>query len=187
MRIMQIAFVVCIALAPLCLTESVAGPYFNTSRKEVDGQSREAVKQLSDARILIIRMFTDLDMGQMESARTERSQAINLLQLAVVQFQDIETKAPNQPLRFSISSDEDKRIVGEFTQELVKRKLDFPKTEKELARLAVVVVKNYLVDVQKANLEGFPKNWRGVRQIILSEVDLLTIGNLVSIVWIISE
>ena len=40
---------------------------------------------------------------------------------------------------------------------------------------------------RKANLDNFPKNWKGVREIILSEIDLLAIGNLVSIVWTISE
>jgi hypothetical protein len=165
----------------------VTGPYFNTPRREIDGESREAVKQLSDARIQIIQMLTDLDMGQLERARGERVQALKLLDVAVNLFQDIETKVPNQPLKVSPRSEDEKQIVSEFSQELAKRKFEFPKTEKELARLSVTVVKGYMIDIQKANLDGFPKNWKGVRQIILSEVNLLTVGNLVSIVWTIAE
>ena len=181
------AVLIAISIVPTIPSTSPAGPYFNTTRKEIDAASREAVKQLSDARILVIQMLTDLDMGQFERARNERVQAVKLLESSHAQFQDIEAKVPNQPLKLAPKSDDEKKVVADFADALAARKLDFPKTEKQLAHLAVIVVIRYSTTIEKANLEGFPKNWRGVRDIILSEIDLLTIGNLVSIAWIISE
>jgi hypothetical protein len=55
-----------------------------------------------------------------------------------------------------------------------------------LAKLAVTIVDLYAQSLEKANLAGFPKQWQGMRQIISSEIDLLYVGNLASIVWVIS-
>lgn len=162
-----------------------AGPYFNTAATEIDSQSRSAVKELSDARIELIQMFSELDAGRVDRANEARSRAIKLLDQAHSDFKEIEAKVPAQPLKFSVRSEDEKQILDAFANALASRKLAFPKTEKELAFLAITIVGNYLTTVQKADLRGFPKNWMGVRAIILSEIDLLTVGNLVSVVWII--
>jgi hypothetical protein len=166
---------------------STAGPYFNTPRKEVAVLSREAVTQLSDARIQLIQLFKDLDAGRSEKARGDREQALKLLKDAYTRFKEIEEKVPAQPLKLVAKSADEEEVIKEFFGALASRKLDQPKTEKDLANLAVVIVGRYEEAVTKANLDDFPKNWKGVREIILSEIDLLAIGNLVSIVWTISE
>jgi hypothetical protein len=166
---------------------STAGPYFNTPRKEVADLSREAVTQLSDARIQLIQLFKDLDAGSSEKAHGDREQALKLLNDAYARFKEIATKVPNQPLKLYPKSADEEQVIKESLGALASRKLDQPKTEKDLAILAVVIVGNYGDAVRKANLDNFPKNWKGVREIILSEIDLLAIGNLVSIVWTISE
>ena len=166
---------------------SLAGPYFNSSRKEVDGLSRLAVKELGDARIQVIQMLTELDAGELKKMAEARGKAIEFLQSALKNFQTIEDKVPKQPLVLKANSEDESRIFSQFRNTLKLKKLPEPKTEKDLAVLATTMVNRYFRAVAKANLSEFPKNWKGVREVILSEIDLLSVGNLVSVVWIIKK
>jgi dephospho-CoA kinase len=164
-----------------------AGPYFNTYQTELDTLSRQAVKQLNDGRTAVINMFNALDAGNEHAADTERTRAVRLLTEAKEMFQQIAAKVGDRPLLLDPSTDEEKLVVFQFRAALDRRKLQFPRTERELAALAVTVVGEYAETVSKADFKGYPKNWTGSRAVILSEIELLYVGNLASIVWVISK
>jgi hypothetical protein len=174
-------------LANLAGPTAWAGPYFNTYRTDLDSLSREAVRQLNEARAQVINMFSELDSTNQDAAEGRRKEVIAYLEKAQAAFQQIASKVGNRQLNLSPNSDESKLIVEQFRLALDRSKLPFPKTEQELAQLAVTVVGKYEQTISRADLKGFPKNWRGVRDIILSEIDLLNVGNLASIVWVISK
>jgi hypothetical protein len=163
-----------------------AGPYFNADRPAVSDLSRVAVAQLNAARIAVIEMFTALDAGNGNEVALSRSRALSDLQGALGIFREIGEKVGTRPLSIKPRSDEEGHIIDEFMAALQKRKIEPPTTERDLAKLAVTIVDLYAQSLEKASLAGFPKQWQGVRQIILSEIDLLYVGNLASIVWVIS-
>lgn len=163
-----------------------AGPYFNADRASVSELSREAVAQLNDARIAVIEMFTALDAGKRDDVERLKKAAVEKLKSALAKFQEVAENVGTKPLDIKPRSDEEERLVAEFKSTLAHRKIPFPQTESELAQLAVTIVESYYDSIDKADFVGFPKKWQSVRQIILSEIDLLYVGNLASIVWVLS-
>jgi hypothetical protein len=133
-------------------------------------------------------MLTELDVGHLDKANELRKVALGQLAEAIGQFKQIEQKVSNRPIDvFKFSSEREKQIVVEFIEGLKRRRRELPKTERELATLAVDITTDYAKTIAEAKLEGFPKQWEGVRQIILAEISLLSIGNLTSVVWTITE
>lgn len=187
MTLHQVLAATCLVLS-FAVAPANAGPYFNSNGKEIKDTSKAAVKDLSDGRIAAINMLTALDAGDQGKAADYRKTALLLLRKSFDEFAKIESIVPNQSIQYSLfKTDEEKRIRAELEAALARSKKEFPKTEKDLARLAVEYVRNYANTIEQAKLEGFPKQWQGVRQIILSEAELIYIGNLVSIVWTITE
>lgn len=186
MRLMVSLVMACVGIA--VHTPSVnAGPYFNSSNKDLEELSRAAVKDLSDARIAAIKMLTELDAKHPDEAKKHREEAVRLLHKSLGEFSKIEDLAPNQSIEYSnFNGEQEKRIIAELSDALKRNGKQLPKTEKELAYLAVEYVQDYTATIEKARLDGFPREWQGVRQIIISETQLISIGNLASVVWTIS-
>lgn len=82
-------------------------------------------------------MFNALDGGNEHAADTERTRAVRLLTEAKEMFQQIAAKVGDRPLLLDPSTDEEKLVVFQFRAALDRRKLQFPRTERELAALAV--------------------------------------------------
>lgn len=165
-----------------------AGPYFNSANKKVKELSQAAIKYLSDSRIAAINMLSELDAGHMDKANEYRKTAMQTLQKSIEGLSEIQSIVPNQEIRYSnFKSEEERKIISEFASALKPRGKGLPKSEKELAQLAVDTVKEYASVIEGAKLEGFPKQWQSVRRIILSDSELQNIGNLASVVWTVSE
>jgi hypothetical protein len=174
------------ASTALC-SSAHAGPYFNTYQTDVDELSRDAVRKLNDARSAVLDMFNDLDAGKLDAAETDRKRVLTALASAEDEFRQVADKVGTRPLALSPKTDDEKLVLEQFRQALERRKLAFPQTEYDLAQVAVIVVGEYSQTIAKADLKGFPKNWKPTRDIILSEINLLSVGNLASIIWVISK
>jgi hypothetical protein len=169
------------------MSTASAGPYFNADRPYVRELSRDAVAQLNTARIAVIEMFTALDARKdREIVAQSKGRALDNLREALGKFRKIADEVGTKPLSLQPHSEEEERIIQEFMTALKREGIEPPKTERDLAQLAVTIVQSYSQAIEKADLAGFPKQWQGVRQIVLSEIDLLYVGNLASIVWVIS-
>jgi RecA/RadA recombinase len=184
-----IRFLAILLLAGQCICWSPAfgGPYFNSYRTEVDSLSREAVRLLGEARKATIDMFHDLDVEDRKAADDHRKAALSALASARQLFEDLAAKVGDRVLVMKPASADEQLVLAQFRAALEKHKIPFPTTERQLANIAIVVVDNYGRTIARANLDGFPRNWKGVREIILSEIVLLDVGNLVSVVWVISK
>jgi hypothetical protein len=132
-------------------------------------------------------MLNEVDAGNRDGADSLRRRALELLFQSQKTFQEIVGKVSDRKLEFRTTTDDGKLVLAQLRNALDRKKLPFPATERDLASLAVAIVGKYAQTIEKADLRGFPKNWKGVRDIILSEIDLLNIGNLVSIVWVLSK
>jgi hypothetical protein len=165
-----------------------SGPYFNPPSRLVGELAQASVRQLSEARITVIRMLTELDFGRVDRANELRKVALGQLNEAIGQFKQIQQKVSDKPIDvFKANNEREKQITIGFVEGLKRRQREVPKTERDLAALAVDITTEYAKTIAEAKLEGFPKQWEGVRQIILAEINLLSIGNLTSVVWTINE
>ena len=162
-----------------------AGPSFNSDRAELAGLSRDAGAALQRGLANMHLMLEALELGKPEQAQERRADALKDFNAAIVDFEQISEKAPNQKLVLEPRSDVEKQAAESLGPALKRRNMPVPGTEKELAQLAVKVVTDFRSAV--AESPRFDKSssraFGYFQKLFREEGFLLNVGINASVIW----
>jgi hypothetical protein len=174
-------------LAALAFTASAfAGASFNTNRDELDARSREAGDQLQQAVQLTHGIFRALEKKSNAGAAQQTQQAIDAFDGARRKYQGLVEQTPMQPLRLDPDTSESKQALEDLHRYCAMARLDFPKTERDLANVAVRIVENHIKVLSSMKFSGTPSDYGPIRALLRSESFVMEVGIVTSIVWTIA-
>jgi hypothetical protein len=174
---------ICVAL--LLVPTAKAGPSFNSDAKELAEHSRTAGAALHMALADMHLMLRSLELDMPDQAELKREEALKNLDSAIENYNWIAEKAPRQPLVIEPHTYLERLAVQSLPQALERRGIEFPRTEKDLAILAAMVVKHFRSTI--ANSPRFDKTsakaYTYFHSIFREEGFLLNVGIYASVIW----
>lgn len=171
-------------LVGLVVSLSVYGrPAFNSDRPELIKDSQAAGAELNSAFERTHVMFRYVEFQSIAEAEKERTATIAQFQKALDMFRGVEKLAPNQELVAAPKTADDMTALDDFKRHLKTENLSFPKTEKQLAELAVVLIDRHTNVLRETQLKGGKGDNQRLRKLIKSQALLLELGILTSIAW----
>lgn len=176
-----------VVLVGLIVSASAYGrPSFNSDRPELIKSSQAAGAELNRAFERTHVMFRYVEFQSIAEAEKERTATIAQFQKALDLFRNVEKLAPNQELVAAPATEDDKTALNDLARHIGAEKLSFPKTEKELAKLAIILVERHTNLMRETQLKGGKGDNERLRKLIKSHALLLELGILTSIAWDIS-
>jgi len=177
----------CLVIALGALSDAgIASPSFNTNRPNLQKNSREAGAMLNDGLAASHTMFKFLEYQSFNEANSERNRAVQFLKDAKVKYEGLVKQAPDQDLVMRPSTDDEKSAEQDFRKRLAEAKIEQPKTERQLAAIAVTVVTQHLKLLDELKFKGGRDDNERLRALIHSQATLLELGILTTIAWDIS-
>lgn len=174
-------------LAALVATApAFAGASFNTDRDELDARSRDAGDQLQQAVQLTHGIFRALEKKNSAGVGQQTQQAIDAFDGARKKYQELAEQTPLQPLRFEPDTSEAKQALDDLHRYCAMARLDFPKTERDLANVAVRILENHVKVLRSMKFSGTPSDYGPIRVLLRSESFVMEVGIVTSIVWTIA-
>lgn len=162
---------------------SSAGPSFNSNREELAAISVKAGGQVQKGLAAFHEMLYQLEYKRLDAVEIERSNTIQRFNEALGTFEQLADRAPNQALVLDTETEDVRRAVARLRQRLNEHSIEFPETEKELARVAIDVVNIFLNRLQETKLDGSTNDHHELWETIQVEAFLEEVGILVSIAW----
>jgi hypothetical protein len=166
-----------------------AGPSFNSDRKELAEQSRQAGAALHQALADVHLMLEYLELGQIEKAERRRQDALETLDSAIDRYKQLAEKAPRQKLITDPHTDLEKAAVESLPRALRTRNLEMPATEQQLAQLAESLVWEFRKAL--SNSPRFDKTtlraYAYFERLLREEGFLLNVGIYASVIWSMQE
>jgi hypothetical protein len=173
-----------LGVIPLLTSQvAVAGSAFNTSREELDKQSRAAGEHLQDGLALCHEMLGALEVRNTDEAEKLRHEALEKLDDALNELRAIQELAPKQELLLSPRNELDKEVLDLLHQRLEARKTEFPRTERDLADLAVNAVRGFRAILVDTKLRGETDDLPAMYKLIMENTFVEQVGIMDSIVW----
>lgn len=165
-----------------------AGTFYNpVGEPGTEKAGAEASAQLNEGIASLHLMYAAIERRDKDGALKMKSNVERQLDNALSIFTKIQDMVPDKALSLKPRNATENEILDQFYKiSLPNQKLDPPKTQKELAKLAVNVVGDFLTRVRKSGVFGDAKDWNTARDLIRNELLLQQIGLATSLIWVLS-
>lgn len=163
-----------------------AGPSFNPDRDELAKASEQAGAELHLGLQKVHEMLMYLELRDVARADAARAVALKHLQRSADLYDKVVEIAPNQRIVVKVTTQSEEASIQAFRERLRERKIDFPTTERELARLAVTAVREHADVLKDSKFKANKTDYERLRAVLRSQSLLLDLGILTSIAWTVS-
>lgn len=166
-----------------------AGTFYNpVGEPGTEKAGAEASAQLNEGIASLHLMYAAIERRDKDGALKMKSNVERQLETALNIFTKIQEMVPEKALTLKPRNATEIEILDQFYKiSLPNQKLDTPKTQKDLAKLAVSVVGDFLTRVKKTGIFGDAKDWIVARDLIRNELLLQQIGLATSLIWVLSS
>ena len=163
-----------------------AGPSFNPDRDVLAKASEGAGAELHLGLQKVHEMLMYLELRDLGRADAAKSVALKHLDVATEAYEKVAKLAPNQKIVVKTTTPSEDSSVQAFRERLRERKIQMPSTERELAELAVVAVREYAGVLRESKFKATRSDYERLRVLLRSQALLLDLGILTSIAWTVS-